>query len=155
TTASLHYHFPGKEELGQALIARYAERFDDALDEIDRTIEGAPAKLGAYADLYGEALRGDRMCLCGMLAADYQTLPAPIRTAVVSFFDRNELWLTHVLEDGRAEGTLSFHGSPSETARMVISSLEGAMLVARPYGDVKRFRGTARTLVGSLAARSR
>jgi TetR/AcrR family transcriptional repressor of nem operon len=154
TTASLHYHFPGKAELGQALIVRYAERFDDALDEIDRTVEGAPAKLRAYADLYAEALRGQRMCLCGMLAAEYQTLPRPIRDAVVSFFDRNELWLTHVLEEGRAERTLAFYGSASETARMVISSLEGAMLVARPYGDVKRFQGTARTLVGSLAVRS-
>jgi TetR/AcrR family transcriptional repressor of nem operon len=154
TTASLHYHFPGKAELGQALIVRYAERFDDALDEIDRTVEGAPAKLRAYADLYAEALRGQRMCLCGMLAAEYQTLPRPIRDAVVSFFDRNEVWLAHVLEEGRAERTLAFYGSAPETARMVISSLEGAMLVARPYGDVKRFQGTARTLVGSLAVRS-
>ena len=29
TTASLHYHFPGKAELGRALIARYAQRFND------------------------------------------------------------------------------------------------------------------------------
>ena len=35
TTASLHYHFPGKAELGRALIARYAERFNDALAAID------------------------------------------------------------------------------------------------------------------------
>lgn len=34
--ASLHYHFPGKAELGEALIARYAARFADALEEIDR-----------------------------------------------------------------------------------------------------------------------
>ena len=27
TKASLHYHFPGKAELGEALIVRYAARF--------------------------------------------------------------------------------------------------------------------------------
>ena len=27
TKAALHYHFPGKAELGEALIVRYAERF--------------------------------------------------------------------------------------------------------------------------------
>jgi TetR/AcrR family transcriptional repressor of nem operon len=27
TKASLHYHFPGKAELGQAIVARYAKRF--------------------------------------------------------------------------------------------------------------------------------
>ena len=36
TTASLHYHFPGKAELGQALITRYAERFSQALDQIEQ-----------------------------------------------------------------------------------------------------------------------
>ena len=36
TTASLHYHFPGKAELGHALITRYAQRFSQALTP-DRT----------------------------------------------------------------------------------------------------------------------
>jgi TetR/AcrR family transcriptional regulator, transcriptional repressor for nem operon len=30
TKASLHYHFAGKAELGEALIGRYAARFADA-----------------------------------------------------------------------------------------------------------------------------
>ena len=30
TKASLHYHFPGKAELGEALIERYADRFAGA-----------------------------------------------------------------------------------------------------------------------------
>ncbi|HEX4672518.1 MAG TPA: TetR/AcrR family transcriptional regulator, partial [Solirubrobacteraceae bacterium] len=38
TKASLHYHFPGKAELGHAVIARYGERFAEALSEIDRTV---------------------------------------------------------------------------------------------------------------------
>ena len=28
TKASLHYHYPGKAELGEALITRYSERFN-------------------------------------------------------------------------------------------------------------------------------
>ena len=35
TKASLHYHFAGKAELGEALIVRYGERFADALAAID------------------------------------------------------------------------------------------------------------------------
>src|SRR2546421_761097 len=57
TTASLHYHFPGKAELGQALIARYAERFTNALARIDSDATAAPAKLTAYANLYADTLR--------------------------------------------------------------------------------------------------
>ena len=55
------------------------------------------------------------MCLCGMLAAEYKTLPEPMQQSVVHFFDRNELWLCEILTPGRTEGTLSFTASPRET----------------------------------------
>src|SRR5215218_7768490 len=109
--ASLHYHFAGKAELGEALIRRYAGRFAEALVAIDRRGGGAPGKLDAYADLYADVLREKRMCLCGMLAADYETLPQPMRDAVIRFFDENEAWLAGVLERGDDEGSLRFGGS--------------------------------------------
>jgi TetR/AcrR family transcriptional repressor of nem operon len=151
TKASLHYHFPGKAELGQALITRYAQRFTEALEEIDLEADLAPAKLAAYAKLYADVLRSRRMCLCGMLAAEYQTLPKPIADAVVTFFDDNEIWLERVLEQGRTDDTLKFDASGIDTARMIISGLEGAMLIARPYGDLRRFQSTATTLLAGLA----
>lgn len=151
TTASLHYHFAGKAELGKALIQRYAARFLDALAGIESRLPGAHARLEAYANLYAAVLRERRLCLCGMLAAEYQTLPRPMREAVIQFFDRNEEWLTRILDDGREQGTLHFTGSTADAARMIVGSLEGAMLVARPYGDVSRFRSAAAQLLASLA----
>jgi len=151
TKASLHYHFPSKAELGEALIARYAERFAQALATIDANITHPPAKLDAYASLYTEVLRQERMCLCGMLAAEYQTLPSPIRDAVVAFLDDNEAWLALVLEQGREERSLRFAGTAADTARSIVSGLEGAMLVARPYGAIERFETAAAQLLGSLA----
>src|SRR5436305_10719560 len=52
TKASLHYHFPGKAELGQALVARYGERFFEALARIDDDLPNARAKIEAYTGLY-------------------------------------------------------------------------------------------------------
>jgi TetR/AcrR family transcriptional regulator, transcriptional repressor for nem operon len=149
--ASLHYHFAGKAELGEALIERYAARFAGALDEIDGRGGDAPAKLGAYAALYAAVLREKRMCLCGMLAADYDTLPKPMRDAVIRFFDDNEVWLTRVLGQGQKEGSLRLGGSAGEAAQALIGGLEGAMLVTRPYGDVARFQATAARLLTGLA----
>jgi TetR/AcrR family transcriptional repressor of nem operon len=154
TKASLHYHFPGKAELGRALIDRYAMRFATALAEIDAAEGAAPAKLRAYADIYRGVLRGRRMCLCGMLAAEYQTLPQPMRAAVIGFFDANESWLADVLAQGRGAGTLAFAGAPGEAARLIVSTLEGAMLVARPYGDIERFEAAAEHLLAGFAGAS-
>src|ERR1700731_4424327 len=61
TKAALHYHFPGKAELGERLIARYTDRFGDALATIDAQDRSAPDKLLAYCDLYRSTLRGQRM----------------------------------------------------------------------------------------------
>lgn len=149
--ASLHYHFPGKAELGEALIGRYAARFADALKKIDLSEDNAPAKLNAYARIYADVLREQRMCLCGMLAADYDTLPKPMRKAVISFFDQNEAWLTGVLEQGQEEEAMRLEGSANEAAQAIISGLEGALLIARPYGDVIRFQTAAARLLTSLA----
>lgn len=150
TKASLHYHFAGKAELGEALIVRYARRFAEALESIDGRLDEPAAKLSAYADLYGGVVRGRRMCLCGMLAAEVGTLPEPMRRAVVAFFDASEVWLERVLDEGRRAGSLQFGGTPRETARMLLSGLEGAMLVARPYDDVARFQDASSRLLATF-----
>jgi TetR/AcrR family transcriptional regulator, transcriptional repressor for nem operon len=150
TKASLHYHFPGKAELGQALITRYSERFFEALEQIDRDLPDARAKLVAYADLYAEVLRGKRMCMCGILAAEFETLPNTMRAEVIRFFDGNQKWLATVLTQGRADRTLDYRGAPEDVAQGVLSTLEGAMLVARPYGDLARFNAAANQLLVSL-----
>ena len=152
TKASLHYHFPGKAELGQALITRYSERFSEALDQIDRDLPDAPAKLAAYTNLYAEVLRGKRMCMCGILAAEYQTLPKPMRRAVIDFFDENQRWLATVVAQGQKERTVTFTGTPEDVAQGILSTLEGAMLVARPYGDLGRFNAAAGQLLAGLTA---
>jgi TetR/AcrR family transcriptional repressor of nem operon len=155
TKPALHYHFASKADLGEALIRRYAARFAEALTAVDTDAANAPAKLEGYADLYLDVLRNQRMCLCGMLASEYQTLPEAIQQAVIRFFDDNEAWLEGVLEQGQREGSLRLSGSRREAARTIVSTLEGAMLVARPYGDVGRFQAAATRLLEGLASPSR
>jgi TetR/AcrR family transcriptional repressor of nem operon len=150
TKASLHYHFPGKSELGEALIARYTERFTAELDRIDADRLAPSAKLASYAALYADVLREDRMCLCGMLAAEYETLPATMRDAILRFFDENQGWLRAVMEEGRANRSMSFDGTAEDGARTMLGGLEGAMLVARPYRDVGRFEVAATRLIAGL-----
>ena len=150
TKASLHYHFPSKADLGKRLIERYEEAFLAALKTIDATGAAARDKLKRYARIYADVLRDNRMCLCGMLASDYATLPKPMKEEVKHFFDENENWLAAVLEQGRKAGNLQFKGSALELARIIVGSLEGAMMLARSYGDASRFDAAAERLIGSL-----
>ena len=150
TTASLHYHYRTKATLGVALVERYTRRFTASLAAIDAVGGDAPADLAAYVELYASVLAGRRMCLCGVLAAEAETLPAAMRRAVVAFFDANEAWLANVLACGREAGTLALDRSPAETARALVGALEGALLVARSHRDPGRFATAADLLVAAL-----
>ena len=150
TKASLHYHFPSKAVLGLALIERYHAGFVAGLDAINRETDEPCRKLQRYVALYETVLRNDRMCLCGMLAAEYATLPESLQTQLHLFFDANERWLTAVLEEGCRAGRFAFKERARERARVLLGALEGAMLIARSYGDPQRFRVAADYLLADL-----
>ena len=152
TKASLHYHFPAKAQLGKRLIERYERNFLAALAAIDRTGADARQKLRRYAAIYAEVLRDDRMCLCGMLAAEFSTLPKAMRENMKHFFDENERWLVAVLEQGRKTRQLTFTGTARDVARALVGSLEGAMMLARSYGETARFQVVADRLLAELSA---
>ena len=148
--ASLHHHFPSKADLGRALLVRYSDFFRGALRAIDDGGNEPLAKLERYVKLYDDVLRERRMCLCGMLAAEYDSLPKEMQAEVRRFFDLNEAWLAGVIEQGRDANVLHTRGTAREVARTFLSGLEGAMLVARPYNDVARFANSAQELLEHL-----
>jgi TetR/AcrR family transcriptional repressor of nem operon len=150
TTASLHYHFPTKTDLGQALVIRYTDAFQAALAEVRASDDNALTKLERYIHIYREVLGADRMCLCGMFAAEYATLPPPMQEALRRFFDENERWLVDVLDEGLGDGSIRFDGDPKHVAGLLTGALEGSMLLARSYGDENRFGSSAQQLLKTL-----
>jgi TetR/AcrR family transcriptional repressor of nem operon len=150
TKASLHYHFATKAQLGRTLIERYTGAFETALHQITSAQADARGRLRAYVKIYADVLAEGRMCLCGMAAAEYGTLPETMQQALREFFSSNERWLAQLLEQAQREGYLSLRAPAAEEASMLMSALEGAMLVARAMGDRDRFEATARALLAQL-----
>ena len=75
--ASIHHHFPTKEDLGLALVVAYGVRYDQALQEIEAASDDALARVEAYAKLYLHGLRAEQGCLAAAMAAELAILPAP------------------------------------------------------------------------------
>jgi TetR/AcrR family transcriptional repressor of nem operon len=152
--ASLHHHFATKADLGRALMQRYSDGFEAALAGIEAGPGDAYAKLSRYAMLYEDVLVNDRLCLCGMLAAEYSTLPPEMRAQVRRFFEKNEDWLSALIERGRKEKSLRPGAPARDVARMIVSALEGAMLLARSCEDPGRFASCVAPVLGELGAKS-
>lgn len=138
-TASIHYHFPSKEDLGEALARRYRERFGAVLKQIESENDDAEIRIEQYTQQFLQTLKpGGKICLCGMLASDYATLPERVRKEVRSFFSENEAWLTRILKQGKKGGVFEFKSNARDVAMTFFSTLEGAMLDARMFEDESR-----------------
>ena len=152
---SVHHHFPSKAELGRQLMARYRVRFGARLAQIGARVLDPRARLGRFVGLFRETFRqGNRLCLCGMLATEYATLPAPVRREVNLFYREAEAWLARVFAAGRKRRRLGFAGSAASAARTFFGALEGAMIAARAFKDEKRLASAGRWLIESLRGRT-
>ena len=134
--AAIHYHFPSKDDLGTALVARQLRRLRKWRDLPRVTSLGPAQQLDALLAVYENHLGHDRrVCLFGALAADFRTLPATMQVELRTFNRELTEWLAAVLAVGRATAALAFVGSPAAKAALVLTTLAGALQVARVHDE--------------------
>ncbi|MBY3314442.1 TetR/AcrR family transcriptional regulator [Rhizobium laguerreae] len=141
-SASVHYHFPTKGDLGAALARRYTEEGAAFLAELLATSEDATWCMDRYTEIFRSALANDnRMCLCGIMSAELDDLPAEVRAEVGKFAAMNVGWLGNLLS--RAKPTAS-EQDLREHAMAIFAAIEGAQLVARGCRDIGIYDRTIR-----------
>jgi len=132
-SSSVHYHFPAKSDLGEALATRYTERARSYLgDPIDLTPVEAVDRLTA---LFRDALlKDDKMCLCGLFGAERDALPPTVAAATAGFFRLILDYLTTAFGSDWA----------GEHPAAILARLEGSLIVARMLNDADLFERGAR-----------
>jgi TetR/AcrR family transcriptional regulator, transcriptional repressor for nem operon len=120
--ASVHYHFPQKALLGEAVLERYTDRLLTALGPVDLTQAPVAAHLRRLCDTYAAAVRNDGLiCLGCMLGAGSQDLPEPVAAAATRFFTRLLAW---------TEAALGERDDAAAFAVQIIGTLQGTMILA-------------------------
>lgn len=137
-SASIHYHFPTKADLGAALARRYCEEARATLDAIGAETAEAGLRLRKYAEVFRRALEnGNRMCMCGFMAAEYDDVPDGVKAGLKAFGDLNVDWLTKVLS--AAAGSSGDPAPFERRARAIYAAIGGAQLAARSRNDISLF----------------
>lgn len=132
-SSSVHYYFPEKADLAQALIERYTVSLLDTLSEISTRKTNLRGKVEAFIAIFEEVGLQNKVCLCVMMAAELESLSDKNKLALRSFFHNMELWLVSLFEAYPSELQTSL--SSNDLARTMISGLEGALLVDRQAGN--------------------
>lgn len=147
-SASVHYHFPQKANLGEAVVERYGERFIAALGDPDDPKESAKTRIKRLCEAYRiSTLDQGMICLCSVLGSATLELPPQVSRAVVRFFHRLMEWTDRALED--ADGVTSALGPPS--AGHIIASLQGTVILALTLEKPSLFAETQERLLRDLA----
>ena len=128
--ASIHHHFPGKADLGAALVERYIAQFDEKLAAVEKQFSDLRRRVRAYGEIYLRSLHEKQFCLCGMLATEAELLPDSVRDNVERFFVRQTEWLAHVYLAQRPAKSASDRQAAQIAAETTLAALQGALLVA-------------------------
>ena len=148
--ASIHTHYPKKDDLLAALLDRYSDRFLRIVDGILASSDTPEVKLRRYCGLFEATLSSgnqDKACLCAMLGAELATLNHPLVERVRSFYQANEERLAVMLNAGLEDGSFQFNGNAETMASFIFGLLEGGMLVARVRGGSTQFHQTIEQLM--------
>lgn len=132
-SASVHYHFATKADLGAELAASYTDKFIVALGKPD-SLEGNPVL--RFIEGFRTALIVDQqMCLCGLFGAESAGLPEKVQRETQVFFQRNIRWLTQAfMAVSQIDEVLA-----KAKAIKLLALLEGAMLMSNTMQDNSLF----------------
>ncbi|PHS27886.1 MAG: hypothetical protein COA85_04385 [Robiginitomaculum sp.] len=137
-TASIHYHFPAKSDLGMTVLHRYQDGAFSTLEPL------TPGDAQSYRDAFDNMLIPVRSlakmqsasCLVGVLGAEFASLPDGLKAGVSQFFETQQQYLTRLLSGGRDAGAFIFDGDAEAMAKVIASTLQGAILIKKSRGDV-------------------
>ncbi len=132
--AAVHYHFPGKSDLGAAVIQRFREGFRWWRQQLDpRGLTGAQ-QLERFLALDGRYAEQRKVCPLGVVGVEFEGLPPQMCREADQLLDDVLGYIRAALDAGLADGSLSFRGDTHTVALQVVAATQGALQLHRVRG---------------------
>ncbi len=154
TKASIHHHFPSKQDLGLAVAEKYNTDVKATLDKAKRKTDDPWIQLEGYVQLVlGIMKTRDRICAAGSVQSEINVVPEAMGKSMCSLAQYVVGWISTVIKNGRDLGVMDFPGTPDNQGAMIFSAAQGAMQYGRANGE-KKARQIMRQIKESLKPRS-
>ena len=138
--ATVHHHFPTKEDLAMRVMAKFTEDHLVGLKTIRTGHECAADVLAAFLMRAEELVRQSRCCLWAVMNAEIVTLPERVQIEVQRFMDQVCSILIEIFDQGRRDGSLTFAGRSEDHGHLFFATAKGAILATRSAKNVDLFR---------------
>jgi TetR/AcrR family transcriptional repressor of nem operon len=150
-TASIHYYFPAKEDLGVALMEFGQERFGSWVKSQEGKHGSATSEFKAYLAYYTKITEeGTQVCPGGAMLAEWNTLPERLKRAADTLALDHRTWLKGVLERGRKNGEFKKDDSLEHQYHFVYAAIQGAQQISRSHPNQDHFRTITQQILETL-----
>lgn len=148
--ASIHYHFPKKEDLISALVNRCQIDYGQRYNTIVEMETSAEEKLFALAAIFEEGVRNNKLCLIGMLSVEQASLNEIVRHKIDEAINQTTDIYEKVFQQGIKENLFSKDQPTHDLAYGFFSFLLGAQIMSRCSKTPEGFRRAAKAYIQSL-----
>jgi len=136
TKASVHHHYPKKDDLGLALCEWTHDWLSQGLEHFDTKGTSNWNKLERYLQAaIKHTLTDHKMCPISALYSDLNKLSEPMTLALKSLDDLELGWVTKVMTEGGQNGEFIAQEDSKAMAALFIFSCKGALYYARLHGQ--------------------
>ncbi len=133
--ASVHHHFPKKQDLGLALCQWSEDWLLEGLQHFDQHGTCSWDKLERYLRAaMKHSLDDQKMCPLSAFHNDLNSLTPPITDALKALDDMELAWVTAVMDEGIKNAEFKPRQDTRALAGMFIFSCKGALYYARLHG---------------------
>lgn len=148
--ASIHYHFPKKEDLIVALLGRCREAYDAMYNEIVASDNSAKHKLFMISELFEQSLRNGKICVIGMLSVEFESLSESACRATEAAIKSSSKIYEKIFIQAVSEGVFPSDVSTYDAAYGFFSFLLGAQVLSRCTNDPYGFQRTSEIYIEAL-----
>ena len=152
--ASIHHHFPTKEDLVNCLVKRFCAEFKTQVNEILTSSHKPKTKLQKFMRLFENTLlegKNDRACLCGMLCAELLSISEQTANLVREFLNESGRAISEILEEGVKQKSFSLCGNVKNTSDLFLATLEGGIFLSRIDGGPERYKKLLKQLEKTIS----
>lgn len=138
--ASIHHYFPKKEDLISEILRIYINEIFSKLDEVAQSNTSNYKKLEKLIEAYEYNYHSpNEICLCTILASDYQMIPGEVAKQLREFYERLYQWIYRVLKQGIMAKEFAAHIEIEPLTFIILNVLQGLLITSKISANKQSF----------------
>ncbi|MCK5390818.1 MAG: TetR family transcriptional regulator C-terminal domain-containing protein [Deltaproteobacteria bacterium] len=157
TKSNLYYHFKSKEELGLLILEKRISEYEKKffLETLGDTSISPEQRLKNYykkVTTYHKNLNCRNGCPFGNLALEMSDINEKFRLRLSEFFSHWQKIIELCIKEGIKQKQFRGDISPKTISQLIISHLEGAILMAKTHRSIIPLRSGSKTIMKLIEA---